>query len=227
MAVNVSIDPKIYDDLERYGKQLVKVEDRTVRDLGKRAPSWIAQETAAVYNISKSEMTKAGKGVKKPWGEADERFSKAGVGFASGETLTSFSIQYKGRLLTPFHFKMTPKARPVAPTKSKKKKADLVTTKNYRIRAAIKTGAKGELGHYTRTRTRGGPYSKSTGALFMLNGGQVPAYRDSGNRKDIKVWKTLSVPQMVGNEEVQEAYMERLGTETQKLMDRYHDMYIK
>ena len=122
---------------------------------------------------------------------------------------------------------MTPKARPVAPSKNKKKKADLVTTKNYRIRAAIKTGAKGELGHYTRTRTRGGPYSKSTGALFMLNGGQVPAYRDSGNRKDIKVWKTLSVPQIVGNEEVQEAYMNRLEGETQKLMDKYYDMCIK
>lgn len=122
---------------------------------------------------------------------------------------------------------MTPKARPVAPSKNKKKKADLVTTKNYRIRAAIKIGAKEELGHYTRTRTRGGPYSKSTGALFMLNGGQVPAYRDSGNRKDIKVWKTLSVPQMVGNEEVQEAYMNRLEGETQKLMDKYYDMCIK
>lgn len=61
----------------------------------------------------------------------------------------------------------------------------------------------------------------------MLNGGQVPAYRDSGNRKDIKVWKTLSVPQMVGNEEVQEAYMNRLEGETQKLMDKYYDMSIK
>lgn len=61
----------------------------------------------------------------------------------------------------------------------------------------------------------------------MLNGGQVPAYRDSGNRKDIKVWKTLSVPQMVGNEEVQEAYMNRLEGETQKLMDKYYDMCVK
>ena len=103
----------------------------------------------------------------------------------------------------------------------------MVTTKNYRIRAAIKVGSKAELGHYTRTRTPGGPYSGSTGALFMLNGGNVPAYRSSGNRKDIKVWKTLSVPQMVGNDEVQEAYTDRLGTETQKLLDRYYDMFIK
>lgn len=61
----------------------------------------------------------------------------------------------------------------------------------------------------------------------MLNGGQVPAYRDSHNRKNIKVWKTLSVPQMVGNDKVQDAYMERLTDETQKLLDRYYDMYIK
>ena len=113
------------------------------------------------------------------------------------------------------------------PPSSKKKKADLVITKNYRIRAAIKTDAKGELGHYTRTRTRGGPYSNSTGALFMLNGGQVPAYRDSGNRKDIKVWKTLSVPQMVGNDKVQEGYMTRLELETGKLLDKYYDMCVK
>lgn len=124
-------------------------------------------------------------------------------------------------------FPANPQRRPVAPSKNKKKKADLVTTKNYRIRAAIKTDAKGELGHYTRTRTRGGPYSNSTGALFMLNGGQVPAYRDSGNRKDIKVWKTLSVPQMVGNDKVQEGYMTRLELETGKLLDKYYDMCVK
>lgn len=227
MAVNISIDPKIYDELEKYGKQLIKVEDRTVRDLGKRAPSWIAQEVSKEYNIKKGELTQAGKGTKKPWGEGDEYFKKAGVGHSSGETIASFAIHYKGRLLTPFHFGMTPKARPVAPSKAKKKKAALVTTKNYRIRAAIKSGSKNELGHYSRTRSKGGPYSAKTGALFMLNGGQVPAYRDSHNKKIIKVWKTLSVPQMVGNDKVQDAYMERLTDETQKLLDRYYDMYIK
>ena len=41
---------------------------------------------------------------------------------------------------------MTPKARPVAPSKNKKKKADLVTTKNYRIRAAKKQELKENLG---------------------------------------------------------------------------------
>ncbi len=222
----LTFNPDILKELEKHSKQVVEVEKRTVRDLGKRAPSWVAQEVSSRYNISKSELTKAGKGVKKPWGEGDERFKKAGVGMTSGETLGSFTITYKGRLLSPFHFKMTPKSRPVAPSKAKKKKAALVTTKNYRIRAAIKTGGKRELGHYERTRKRGGPYSSLTGALFMVNGASVPGYRYSHNPKDVNAWKTLSTPQMVSNEEVHDAYMKRITSETDKMIDRYYDMLV-
>lgn len=61
----------------------------------------------------------------------------------------------------------------------------------------------------------------------MLNGGKVPAYRDSRDRKDIKVWKTLSVPQMVSNDEVREAYSSRIEKETNQMLDRYYDMFVK
>lgn len=229
MAVNITIDPQIFEDIDTYGKQLVKMEDRVVRDLAKRAPTWVAQEVSSHYNIKKSELTKAGKGVKKPWGsgDSDERFSKAGVGISSGDTIASFTITYKGRLLTPFHFGMSPKLRPTAPSTAKKKKSAMVTTKNYTMRATIKSGSRQEIGHYKRKRIPAGPYSSSTGGLFMLNGGKVPAYRDSRNPKDIKVWKTLSVPEMVTNEKVSEAYFKRLDDETGKLLNKYYDMYIK
>ena len=207
--IEMHLDPKIFDDLDKYANDLVNAEKKVVRDAGKRAPSWVAQEVSSRYGIIKAEMTFAGKGVKKPWGsaEADERFSKAGVGITSGDTIESFCIEYRGRLLTPFHFGLSPKLKPAG--------------RGYTMKATIKKGSRQEIGHYTKKKKRNGPYAQKTGALFMLNGEKIPGFRASTDRNDIKVWKTLSVPQMVTNEETAEAIGDRLTMEVNKLCERY------
>ena len=64
--IEMHLDPKIFDDLDKYANDLVNAEKKVVRDAGKRAPSWVAQEVSSRYGIKKAEMTFAGTGVKKP-----------------------------------------------------------------------------------------------------------------------------------------------------------------
>lgn len=76
----------------------------TIKDIKSRAPGCIADETAAVYNIKKTEITPA---------KTKEDFRKKAVSVSiSGETLETISIVYRGRVLTPIHFSMSPKIPP-------------------------------------------------------------------------------------------------------------------
>ena len=90
-------------DLEAIENGGKKAISNTIKDVKARAPGWIAQEVTAVYNIKKSEITPSGSGKPK---------KMAGSIQITGETIEELAITYKGRLLTPVHFGMTPKARP-------------------------------------------------------------------------------------------------------------------
>lgn len=63
----------------------------------------------------------------------------------TGETIEELAITYKGRLLTPVHFGMTPKAPPRG--------------KSYTLKASVLKGQKKVIGRYLNTRTPSGPFS--------------------------------------------------------------------
>lgn len=94
------------------------VFERTLKDMGSRAPGKVADAVRTVYNIKKNEIT------------CKKNFSKtsAGVISAKGEDLMSFSLHYEGRALTPLHFGMTPKVKP--------------DKKKYKVSAKIKKSKK-------------------------------------------------------------------------------------
>ena len=76
-----------------------KAISSTVKDVKARAPGWIAQEVTAVYNSKKGEITPSSGGKPK---------KMAGSIRITGETIEELTLVYKGRLLTPVHFGMTP-----------------------------------------------------------------------------------------------------------------------
>jgi len=82
-----------------------KVVTKTINDLAKRAPAWISKSVTEVYNIKKSEIAPAD--VQKGAGKKLAGFIKV-----KGTAVAGVQIYYKGRLLTPIHFGMTPKAPP-------------------------------------------------------------------------------------------------------------------
>lgn len=112
-------------DLEAIENGGKKAISNTIKDVKARAPGWIAQEVTAVYNIKKSEITPSGSGKSK---------KMAGSIQITGETIEELAITYKGRLLTPVHFGMTPKAPPRG--------------KSYTLKAQVLKGQKKVVGRY-------------------------------------------------------------------------------
>lgn len=180
----------------------------TVKDVKARAPGWIAQEVTAVYNIKKGEITPSRRGKPK------KKKKKAGSIRITGETIEELTLTYKGRLLTPVHFGMTPKAPPKG--------------KSYTLKVQVLKGSKKVLGRYKNTRTPGGPFSQRSHNILMGTGNTkkggtnwIPFQRMSKTRTDIKKVTTISVPQMITSDRTNEAIMLRLNTETAKRLDHH------
>lgn len=185
----IKVTLKGYKDLkagvEKKSAAAQKAVAKTISDMKSRAPGAIASCVTQTYNIKKSEInpssTKQGK--------------KAVTMQISGETIEGLAFTYKGRLLTPTHFGMTPKTPPHG--------------KSYTLSATIrKDRGKKVIGRYKNTRTKGGPDSQQSHFVLMGTGNTkedgvnaIPFQRRSTNRMDIAKMTTLSVPQMIGEEE--------------------------
>lgn len=179
----------------------------TVKDVKARAPGWIAQEVTAVYNIKKGEITPSSGGEPK---------KMAGSIRITGETIEELTLVYKGRLLTPVHFGMTPKTAPPG--------------KSYTLRMQVVKGQKKVIGRYLNTRTPGGPYSERSHNILMGTGNTkaggvsaIPFQRMSRTRTDIKKFTTISVPSMITSERTNEKIMTRLQEETAKRLQHNLD----
>ena len=198
---------KLLDQVQEIDEKGRKAVKATVRDVKSRAPGWIAQEVTQVYNIKKSEITpSSGKGAKPK--------KMAGSIQVRGETIEELAITYKGRLLTPVHFGMTPKAPPRG--------------KSYTLKAQVLKGQKKVVGRYLNTRTPGGPFSQRSHNIRMGTGNTksdgtswIPFQRMSKTRTDIKKLTTISVPQMITSDRTNEAIMLRLNTETSKRLEHH------
>ena len=184
---------KLMDTVAQIDEQGRKAVKATVRDVKARAPSWIAQEVTSVYNIKKGEITpSSGKGAKPK--------KMAGTLRITGETFEELAFTYEGRLLTPVHFGMTPKAPPKG--------------KSYTLKMQVIKGKKQVIGRYKNTRTPGGPFSQRSHNILMGTGNAkadgtnwIPFQRMSPTRTNIEKFTTISVPQMVTSERTHEAIM--------------------
>ena len=207
---------KLMDTVAQIDEQGRKAVKATVRDVKARAPSWIAQEVTSVYNIKKCEITPPGKNSGKPKKMAGSGKPKkmAVSSQITGETIEELAITYEGRLLTPVHFGMTPKAPPRG--------------KSYTLKASVLKGQKKVIGRYLNTRTPGGPFSQRSHNILMGTGNTesdgtswIPFQRMSKTRTDIKKLTTISVPQMITSDRTNEAIMLRLNTETSKRLEHH------
>ena len=192
--------------IEEAGKKAVS---NTLKDVKARAPGWIAAEVTGVYNIKKGEITpSSGKGAKPR--------KMAGTIRVTGETFEEFAITYEGRLFTPVHFGMTPKAPPKG--------------KNYTLKMQVMKGQKQVIGRYKATRTPNGPYSNKSHNILMGTGNAheggtnwIPFQRMSKARLDLKKFTTVSVPQMITSEQTYDPIMSKLSTEAEKRLQHNLD----
>lgn len=168
------------------------VFERTLKDMFSRAPGKVATAVTSVYGIKKKEIN------------AKKGFSKTAAGniLAKGDNLATFELVYSGRVLTPLHFGMTPKARP--------------DKKKYKVKAKIKKTSK-----EFKAPSGGGVFLAPTGTTI------IPWIRHSEKRLDISPIKTLSLPQMVDNEMVREEIGKELGDLLDKRFNNHLNQHLK
>lgn len=173
--------------LEQGGEKAVQ---RTVSDFRSRAPGWVSKGIREHYGVDTAAIKEAAKGAKR----GRPTFKVAGV------QVDAVQLEYKGGLLTPLHFKMTPKtSNPKGLTEGKRsipgqgvnfKKtppgqvATVKTPKPYTVKATIIKGQRASM---------------PPGTFVSPGKGDVnlPFQRRGEARKPLNVIRTLSVPQMI------------------------------
>ena len=201
--------------LEDMKKAPGKVMANVTSDAKKRVPGWVAAEVTKVYGIKKSEITG----------------QKIGRVTPQGNDFKSVRIVYTGRLLTPTHFNMSPKA----PNPGG----------GYTLKATIVKGQRSTLGkvkkltkkqraalgkNFTRTGSRQSDHSPimlmHTGNAQEGGTNYIPFQRKSVMRNDVEAIKTISLPQMVSSKRTEEGIQRAINEGIEKRLDHHMNRYM-
>lgn len=173
--------------LEKMKKAPATAVQRSLSDVRKRAPGWIAKEITQIYGVPKSEITGG-------------KIGKTKVG---GTSIDKITIKYRGRRLSVRHFGITPKA----PTKSGRYalKTSIIKDKQV-ILGKVKKLTKKQRANVGRNFHRQGTkQSDHSPIMWMYTGAKsadkvqsIPFQRKSQRRTDLKAITTVALPQMVG-----------------------------
>lgn len=216
--------------VDAQGEAGKKAVSYTIKDIKSRAPGWVASETASVYNIKKSEIVPA---------KTEESKNKKAISVSiSGDTLETVSIVYRGRRLTPIHFSMTPRI----PSKQKIKKRRAIPGnhikfgntgvfygsspvglvpiyRKYKISFEVRNG---------RRRIVHGKRNLQTPFLAPVKKGDskyIVFQRKGKSRTDMYSFRTVSVPQMMGNVWVKYGIEEKITKETGQRIQHHLDRF--
>lgn len=216
MAVKFQVkgSKELKSELKKLEKAPRTVLNRTMSDIKKRAPSWVAAEVAGQYGIKKKEV-------------GDGKTSTLKV---VGNSINDVALVYRGRVLTPTHFGMSPKApkegaytlkativkgerTTLGKVKKLTKKQRAALGKNFRREGTRKSDHSPiMLMHTSNTKANGTDY--------------IPFQRKSTNRKDITAIKTLSVPQMIDNRAAPHIH-KAIGENLQKRVEHHMRLFEK
>lgn len=197
MEVTLKGYAKLTKELHAINKDSENVVKKTTSDFKSRAPAWVAAAVSATYGIKKAEINKA-------------KTSAKAVGKikVSGVMVDNVQLTFSGRVLTPTHFNMKPKARPKA-TKDENGKT-VRKAKKYTVTAEIIKGQRKALGSNVFLGTNKGT-------------GDIPFQRTGQGRTPIEAIKTLSIPQMITNETVAAQIQKNIDENLTKRLQHHLD----
>lgn len=202
-------------------KKIRKLEDggrvaieRTVSDFATRAPAWVSKGIREHYGVDATAIKDAA--MKPQRGKTTIKVAGINV---DGATLV-----YKGRTLTPVHFKMSPK-QPQTARQNKEIRipgqaiadagnvAMIRPPKKYKVKATILKNKRANLPHGT--------------FIAAGNGGvALPFQRKSEARMPIEAVRTLSVPQMIDGR-ARETIQEIIGQSLEKRFEHHIKQAMK
>lgn len=194
MAQQAIIEVQRLEAVQKSVRQLrrksERVVERTIKDAKQRVPGWVATEVAKQYGVDKKEVIGG----------------KLGSMRISGSTMQDLRFTYKGRRLTPTHFKMSPQAP---------------TGGAYTLKATIIKGQRSKLGKVKKLTKKQrkalgrnfkgmNPRTSDHSPIMLMHTGNahaggtdyIPFQRKSTSRTDVHPIKTVSLPQMITNEKV-------------------------
>ncbi|MBP3590554.1 MAG: hypothetical protein J6J61_08260 [Muribaculaceae bacterium] len=189
--------------LENGGEVAIK---RTMSDFASRAPGWVSKGIREHYGVDTDAIKEAAKKPKR----GRTKISVAGV------TVDGATLEYRGRTLTPIHFKLSPKSRPTTKqTNPIRIPGQLIgkgspvamvkPPKPYTVKATIIKGQRAKM---------------PSGTFLAPNKGgeegaaHIPFQRTGSGRTPIEGVRTLSVPQMIdgrARETIEQTISTKLG----------------
>ena len=204
-------------DLESMAKEKPqKVLNALTADARKRVPGWVATEVVQHYGVKKQEITG----------------QKIGTLRVKGNSAKNLKFIYRGRLLTPTHFSMTPKTpKPNGGA--------------YTLKASIIKGERATLGKVKKLtkkqrrdlgknfRREGMQRSDHSPVMLMRTGNKqaggtnhIPFQRKSHARSDVEAIKTLSLPQMVSSDRTKEGIQKAINAGLEKRLDHHMKRFM-
>lgn len=187
-------------------KAAEKVLKALTADAKKRVPGWVAKEVTKVYGVKKTDITGG----------------KVGRVTIKGDNIKNLKFVYTGRMLTHTHFGMTP-TEPKPNRDPYTLKATILKGKKKtlgKVKKLTKKQTKALVNNLSGSGTKNS--QKSPIMLMRANGGHyLPFQRVSAKRKDIKVKKAISLPQMVSNERTKPGIRKTMNTELQKRLEHH------
>lgn len=202
--VDMSDLAKVFKKIENCANTSPAVFERTLKDMYSRGPGAIVSSVTSIYGIKKTEVKWKTYSENKRDFHYKRALNKGAAGNvkASGYTLATLEYKFKGRVLSPLHFGMTPKERP--------------ERKKYKVKAKIKKGKQ-----ITFSRKNGGVF------LAPFKSKEIPWFRESADPKDIHPIKTISLPQMVDDENVREIMGDKLSEMLEKRFNNHLNQHLK
>ena len=204
---NYKLIKKKIDDMQKAPR---KVMTSLTAEAKKRVPGWVATEVVKEYGVKKGEIT----------GQKIGRVTPQGTDFKN------VRIVYTGRLLTPTHFNMSPKAP--NPGGAYTLKATIVKGERKTL-GKVKKLTKKQRAALAKNFTGSGSRSSTHSPIMLMraNGGHyLPFQRKSTDRKDIEAVRTISLPQMVGSKRTEEGIQRAISEGLGKRLDHYMDRYM-
>lgn len=204
---NYKLVKKKIDDMQKAPR---KVMTSLTAEAKKRVPGWVATEVTKEYGVKKGEITG----------------QKIGKVKAEGNSIKEVRVVYTGRLLTPTHFNMSPKAP--NPGGAYTLKATIVKGERKTL-GKVKKLTKKQRAALAKNFTRSGSQSSDHSPIMLMraNGGHyLPFQRKSTDRKDIEAVRTISLPQMVGSKRTEEGIQRAISEGLGKRLDHYMDRYM-
>lgn len=211
--MGVRCEIKEYNEVKKQMKALEKAPAKVMASLTneakKRVPGWIAAEVAKEYGVKKSDISG----------------QKIGRVKIEGGNLKEVRVVYTGRVLTPTHFNMSPKAP--NPGGSYTLKATIIKGQRTTLGKVKKLTKKQRAAlskNFTRTGTRTSDHSP---IMLMPTGSTyIPFQRKSVDRTDVQAIKTLSLPQMVSSERTEQGIQKAISDNLEKRMEHYMNRYM-